>query len=104
MLQESFVGRYGDLVAIENGQKTSIWDFLIEGAYDEAYQNMGQRLSDLVHSAEITDVFVLDDELNPELGTLSNTVLTEDKTGVVTYNHFYGRLSEQVLNCGSKKS
>jgi hypothetical protein len=101
---KNFVGRYGDLIAIENGQKISIWDFLIEGAYDEAYQNMGQRLSDLVHSAEITDVFVLDDELNPELGTLSNTVLTEDKTGVVTYNHFYGRLSEQVLNAARKKA
>jgi hypothetical protein len=103
---KSFVGRYGDLIAIENGQKTSIWDFLIEGAYDEAYQNMGQRLSDLVHSAEITNVFVLDDQFgqNPELGTLSNTVLTEDKTGVVTYNHFYGRLSEQVLNAARKKA
>jgi hypothetical protein len=34
----------------------------------------------------------LDDEFgqNPELGTLSNTVLTDDKNWVVTYNHFYG--------------
>lgn len=96
---KSFVGKYGGLVKInpETYEVETLWEFL---ASDSIYQEMNDNLDTLVKSCEITEVFVVDDDLyqssNLEIGIDHNIKLNEDGT-TTRFNHFSGTLSSDIF-------
>ena len=70
---KQFLRPYGNIVAIENNKLVSIWDFEMP----DYYQEVATKLSKLVKSQLIKDVFVTK---FAKLGTDSNKELSESTT------------------------
>jgi hypothetical protein len=90
---KQFLRPYGNIVAIENNKLVSIWDFDMPDFYKE----VASKLSDLVKSKPIKEVFVSKFQ---KLGIDSNK---EIKLGVVkTWEHFYFKLPIAFVNKNTK--
>ena len=90
-----FLKPYGNIVTIKDNQLVSIWDV---PELQHPYNIVAEKLSELVKSAPIKNVFVTKFE---KLGTDKNRELTENET-VNTWEHFYYKLSEAYVDKTSK--
>jgi hypothetical protein len=80
----NFIKRLGNVVAIVNGERVSIWDTDIA---EPAFQAVARKMSEFVHAAPIEDPFLSPTQ---KIGTDKSH---EDADGrVITWDHFYVEL------------
>lgn len=86
-----FIRSVGNLVAVVDGKMVSIWDIEV----DNHYQVVANAMSNLVKSANVSNIFLTD---SPHIGTSSNLQRLEDGT-ILTWDHFYLDIPKKfVLN------
>ena len=86
-----FIKSFGNVVTINEGVVTSVWDFEVP---DEAYQTVANALSEYVHSFPVSDFYV--SKMN-NIGTDVNHEQTESGE-VLTWEHFYIRLDNKFVD------
>lgn len=90
-----FVKQFGNVVAIKNNKIVTIWDF---DPKDDTYSPVVSTLSELIASAQVTDVFVTNES---EHGTSESREMRENGN-VHTWNHFSVDLPKRFLNNSGK--
>ena len=80
---KSFIRAVGSVVAIVDGKLVSIWDVKLDGAY----QIVADKLSTLVKSASIDNMFLHTESI---AGTDKN--YQDTPTGIKTWNHFFVKI------------
>lgn len=90
-----FIKNYGNVVAIQNNKVITFWD--IECS-NEIYQNVANKLAELVKSAKVSSLFV---QKFPKLGTDFNVVEGANKE-IIRWNHLYTVLPNHLLYKGSE--
>lgn len=91
---KQFIRPYGNIVAIKDNKLISIWDIEI----DYPYQEVANKLSKLVKSRAIKDVFV---SKLQKLGIDKNRQLLPDGN-IITWQHFYFELPKAFVDKSSK--
>ena len=84
-----FIRSFGNVVAIENNQVISIWDFDIA---DAGYQVVIDALSAFVKSEPVQDVFV---SPTRKFGLKKNVEVREDAS-LLTWYHYYATVADSV--------
>lgn len=84
-----FIKSIGNVISINNGEVTSIWDF---ETTEPKWNKVIKILSDYIKSREIVGVFI--SKFN-EIGTDHNIERCEDK--LITWDHFFCRLPSKFV-------
>jgi hypothetical protein len=84
-----FVKALGGVVTIADGVVRTLWDFQVEGVYQE----VAVAMAEFVRRHTIDNVYLYYDRL---VGTASNRQLLEDSS-VQTWNHFYVNLPDSAM-------
>lgn len=87
----SFIKAAGNVIAVIDGQRVSIWDNL---EVDGHYKIVATSLSELVKSAPIRNIFLHDQK---NLGVDYNREMTDDGK-VITWNHFFYKLDSSFVS------
>ena len=83
-----FIRRYGKVVAIKDGKKHTLWDFVPS---DEAYAPILKALHEMILAAPIEDIFLDESDV---CGTPQNSAKMPDGK-FVTWTHLHGNLQRQ---------
>jgi hypothetical protein len=84
-----FVKALGGVVTISNGEIRTLWDFKVDGAYQE----VADAMAEFVRRHAIDNVFLHYERL---VGTANSRQLMEDKS-VKTWDHFYVNLPDSAV-------
>ncbi len=84
-----FVKALGGIVAITDGVIGTLWDFKVEGAYQE----VADAMAEFVRQHAIDNVYLHYERL---VGTANSRQLLEDKS-VKTWDHFYVNLPDSAI-------
>lgn len=86
---QHFIKALGGVVAIKNGVLESIWDFVVDGAYQE----VADAMATFVKAHAIDNIYLHYERL---VGTANSRQLLEDKS-VKTWDHFYVNLPDAAM-------
>ena len=89
-----FIRNYGGLVVIQDNKMISVWDI---PELSDTFKPVCKTLSDIIHSKNITDVFI---STTKELGRDKTCSLVDNK--IFSYEHFYLDLPTRFIYSGSK--
>lgn len=84
-----FIKNLGGVVTTKNGVLESVWDFVVEGAYQE----VADAMAVFVKSHAIDNIFLHYERL---VGTANSRQLLEDRS-VKTWDHFYVNLPDSAV-------
>lgn len=92
----SFIGRVGNVVAIEDGQLVSVWDVNLG---DSPYQVVADALSEMVKANVITNVFLTTERVAGADKTFQQLIDDSGKPtgGQTAWNHFFVNVPTQYV-------
>jgi hypothetical protein len=94
-----FIKQFGNVVAIKNGEITSIWD--IDMPVSSRYAPVVKALSNYIHACPIVDIATIDSH---KIGTEKNFEQWEGLLSVKEWDHLYVDLPARLINCNRGNS
>lgn len=91
----SFIKATGNVIAIIDGERVSIWDITSTADLEEGYRVVAAAMSEFVKIAPIRNIFLHDQK---NLGTGKNNEMSEAGDLVNTWNHFHYQLEDCLVN------